>query len=228
MVRSLFALVLVAILGPTCAWAQSQSGARRGSPDSASVRVNKEAFLGLRFALVPDVLYDHLPKLTRGAGLVVETIKADSPAEQAGLKRHDILLSYNGKDIKDGEQFANLLRSDRAERKAALVLLRGGKELTLDVGLAQLARVADNKTTRNGRGSAKKGQPPAVSCEATPIGGGKMEVTFEYYPEGKGKLLRVKYSGSLEEIAVQVRQLPMPVQDLARVALDRLRARKYR
>ncbi len=219
MVRRFLLLALVLALWSPCAPAQS-------SGSGSAARLKPEPFLGLSFAAVPPLLYEHLPKLPRNAGLVVERVKADSPAHQAGLRTHDILISYNGTAITTRAQLAGLVRAGKDDSKAPLLLLRAGKEVTLDVSLTQACKLADRAP--NPRGSAKKGRPPAINCEATTLANGRLEVTFEFYPEGKTKLQRVKYAGSLDEIARQVSNLPPPVQDLAKVALDRLRSRKYR
>jgi hypothetical protein len=162
-----------------------------------------------------------------GQGMLVKLVKTDSPAERAGLKVHDILLLYNGKKIKDGEQFANLILKNKVpkgDQKVSVVVIRGGKELTLEVGLAVLHDLVDTDTGK--RGNTKTGRPPAVSVKATSQRDGRLLVTFEYYPEGNGKLKRSTFSGSLEQIEARVEDLPAPVQDLARVALKRLRAQK--
>src|SRR5262249_23095374 len=171
--------------------------------------------------------YAQVPRLPKGQGLLVKQVKADSPAERAGLKLHDILLLHNGKKISDGEQFANLILKNKlpkGDQKVPVVVLRGGKELTLDVGFAVLHDRVD--TDLGKRGNSKPGRPPAVSVKAKSQKDGRLLVTFEYYPEGDGKLKRSTFSGSLEQIEAKVENLPVPVQDLARVALKRLRAQK--
>jgi membrane-associated protease RseP (regulator of RpoE activity) len=219
--RSLFALVLVPVLS-LCALAQSSSRI-------ATARTKNEAFHGLRLVVVPDVLYAHVANLPKGQGLLVKQVTPESPAAQAGLKIHDIVLTIGGKDIKDGDHFATLIRKHKptkAERKVPVVLLRGGKEVTLEVGLTVLHQMVETDPGTNSRGYAKTGKPPTVSCKATALGGERLQVTFEYYPVGNGKLKRNTFSGSLDEIEAKVQDLPMPVQDLARVALKRLRAQK--
>jgi membrane-associated protease RseP (regulator of RpoE activity) len=209
---------LPAFFGPA-AWAQPVNRTH-------SARVNKdtkESFLGLYFNSIPEVLYAHLARLPRKQGILVDQVKPDSAGQQSGLKRHDILLNFNGQEIKNVEQFRTMLQNTKAERKAPLVVIRNGKEITLEVSLANAYRVSGNDNNKYSRANLKYGRPPAVSMKATPLGNGKLEVTLEYFPEGTGKLKRNTYSGSLDQIEAQVRHLPMPVQDLARVALERLR-----
>jgi hypothetical protein len=211
-------LLLTLTLGSPCALAQN--------PRIASTATAKsETFLGLRLGAVPEVLYDHIPALRRGSGILVERITLSSPADKAGLKRHDLILSYNGSAVKDTEQLATLIRADKPENKAALVVIRGGKEVTLEVSLVEACRAADTLAVKNPRGTAKYGRPPAVNVICNAVGAGKMEVTFAFIPEGKTKERRVTYTGSLDQIEEQVHALPPPVQDLAKVAINRLRSR---
>src|SRR5436305_49940 len=98
--RFLLALMLVPILS-FCALAQS-------SNRITTARTKSEALRGLRLVIVPDVLYAHVPQLPKGHGLLIKQVAPESPAEQAGLKVHDILLTCGGKDVKDTDHFANL------------------------------------------------------------------------------------------------------------------------
>jgi hypothetical protein len=210
--------VLLALALP-CAKAQAPSSAKPATakPDS---------FLGLHLEAVPEVLYFHLPKLQRGLGILVDQVKLSSPADKAGLKRYDLIVAYNGTCVKSTEELACLIRADKPERTAALMLIRNGKSVILDVNLVTACKLADAEATKNPRGAAKVGRPPAINVLATPVGSGKMEVTFAFVPEGKTKEQRVTYTGSLDQIEAQVQALPVPVQDFAKVALSRLRTRK--
>src|SRR5262249_36348691 len=95
----------------------------------------KGTYLGVIVSPVPEVLYEHLGVLPRGQGVVVAQILADSPAAQADLRKHDILLSYNTKPITGCEHFAKLIRTDKPERKVKLGLIRNGRELSAVVTL---------------------------------------------------------------------------------------------
>jgi hypothetical protein len=159
--------------------------------------------------------------LQKGRGLLVRQVKVDSPADQLGLKRYDILLSCNGQAIVDADQLTTLFRAQKADRNVPLVLIRAGKQMTLEINSSHIKNIAD---LEDPRGSVKTGRPPEVTVKATTLGNGKMEVTFEFYPGGK--LKQVTCTGTLDEIASQVNNLPMPVQDFAKVALNRLRTRK--
>jgi hypothetical protein len=204
-----------------------------GAQTLESTGEEKGTFLGVLISPVPEVLYDQLPELPHGQGVVVSHVLPESPAARGGLRRHDILLLYNDDKIRDCEHFARLIRADQAENKVKLGLLRGGKRETVEVTLAlgpvlriaQATRGSAKDSVEVPRGTAKGGPPPSVSVAATPLDGGKMRVTIEYYQEGTGRLRTVTCEGTPDEVAQEVQKLPVRVQSLANVALDRIRAR---
>lgn len=90
-----------------------------------------EYWLGLECQPVGDGIQGHLG-LEDGEGLLVEQIVPDSPADRAGLKRHDILLKA-GKERLLGVEV--LIRAvDRAKDSTlTLELLRGGEKETVEI-----------------------------------------------------------------------------------------------
>ena len=173
------------------------------------------AIPGLKLGKVPDVLYAQVPGIPSGKGLLVLKVEPDSPAAKVGLTQYDILLSLSGNSLTDAEQFYRLAETSTQARKSSLRLLRGGKELTLHISGKTLAQTP--------KAILKPGGPPTVSVEAKPLDGNRMSVTFKYYANGGSKLERVECTGSLDEIKEQVRRMPPSVQDLADVAIERLR-----
>jgi membrane-associated protease RseP (regulator of RpoE activity) len=230
--RCLLALAFLAALAWPCAQAQTspRTGRDKVKNEPQSNPDQKQTLQGFYCRPVPEPLVAHLCNYTltlqKGTGLLVDRVQADSAAAQLGLKRFDILLSYKGQAIKGADQLAGLVQAARGDPRAALVLIRGGKEMTLKVDLARTLEPVTNQTYRDSRGNVKNGGPPEVTVTATAIGGGKMEVTFEYLQGGKSR--KTTYTGNLDEIEKQVKNLPMPAQDFARVAVKRLRNQRSR
>jgi hypothetical protein len=175
---------------------------------------------GLQLQAVPELLYSQLPQLPRNQGILVDQVTAGSLAAKLDLQRYDVLLTYDGKPVRDPEQFHKLVRTTKLDQKAPLVLLRAGKEVKLDVAL----HTTDMATSKL-KGVIKPGGPPAVAIECTFLDGGKLEVVLAYYGEKSSKLQSVTCSGSLTEIEQQVRDqnLPGNIQELVDVAIKRLR-----
>src|SRR5262245_56937820 len=155
----------------------------------------KGTYLGVLFAPVPEALYDQLPQLPRQQGVLVTHVLPDSPAASAGLRRHDVLLHYDGERIRDCEHFARLIQADRPERKVRLGLMRGGRAETVEATLAlgPVLRIAAAGGAGAPRGAAvpravnKPGGPPPVSVAATPLEHGRLKVSVEYVPEREGR-----------------------------------------
>src|SRR5881398_3624712 len=96
--------------------AQSGNPAPGGSPPGVAKPTPP---LGISLSGVPDLLYEHLrlPNLKRGQGVVIHKIAPDSPAADSGLQPSDIVLSCNGTQIHNGEQFVRLLQATAPEGK---------------------------------------------------------------------------------------------------------------
>ena len=75
--------------------------------------------------------------LTRD-GLLVNRVSADSPAARAGLKRGDVILSYNSRSVSEPDELRSLVRDTEPGRNVDLVVWRDGARRTLDVEVGEL------------------------------------------------------------------------------------------
>jgi membrane-associated protease RseP (regulator of RpoE activity) len=182
-------------------------------------------YLGVLFSKVPVALYDQLPQIPRDQGVLVTHILPDSPAAKADLRRHDILLQYGQEKIRDCEDLVRMIQADKPERKLKLLLLRAGKEMTVEVtlGLGPMLKIA--KTGPDApRGVAKPGGSAPISISALPLDEGKMKVVIEYYVEGTGRLRTLRCEGLPADIDGQVqKELPEREVKLVQYALQRIR-----
>lgn len=213
--------LLIAAVQPALAQAPNQA------PDS------KGTYLGALFGPVPEALFDHLPNLPRGRGVLVTHVLPDSPADQAPLKRNDILIDYDGQKIRDCEHFARLIQADRPDRQVRLGVVRAGKEMTLDARLARGPALKISNTQRGyynnleqnlPKATAKGNGPAPVSVSALPLEKDRMRVTIEYYQDGTGRLRSVIAEGSGAEIDGEVQKLPDRERNLVRRALEQIRS----
>jgi serine protease Do len=67
----------------------------------------------------------------------VNKIGRESPAEKADFKIGDIIVSMDGKKIKDKAAMQNLLKEKAADDKLDIVLLRDGKEMQISLRLGE-------------------------------------------------------------------------------------------
>jgi membrane-associated protease RseP (regulator of RpoE activity) len=96
----------------------------------------KVAYLGVGVAPVDETLRDQL-KLGRGVGLRVREVVADSPAQKASVKAHDILEKLNDQLLFNGEQLASLVRSYEPGQKVTLAVIRQGDRQNLEISLGE-------------------------------------------------------------------------------------------
>jgi hypothetical protein len=207
------------------------SSALLAQAPSVAPSEEKGTYLGVLFSPIPEVLHDQLPQLPRNQGVLITHVLPDSPGAQADLRRHDILLQYQDEKVRDCEHLARLIQNDQPDRKVKLVLLRGGREKTVEVvlGLGPVLRIASGEKgagPRPGdvvRGASKPGLTAAVSVSATPLEQGKMKVAIEYYQDGTGRLKTLTCEGTDTAIDSEVQKLPDKERGLVQAALQRIR-----
>ncbi len=70
-------------------------------------------------------------------GAIITQVIKDSPAEEAGVKSKDVIVSVDGKKVNDSSNLKNLISSGRPNDKTKLTVIRDGheKNLTVTLGL---------------------------------------------------------------------------------------------
>jgi serine protease Do len=74
----------------------------------------------------------------RDTGVIVMDIEKGSPAESAGLKRGDLIVSVNGAPVESGGALKNHIGTLGADSSVALDILRGGKKILVNLKLQKL------------------------------------------------------------------------------------------
>ncbi len=77
----------------------------------------------------------HLPEQT---GALVGDVVSDSPAEKAGLKAGDLILTLNGDKIKNSSELRNEVASTAPGTKVDFGILRNGKNMSITVTLGEM------------------------------------------------------------------------------------------
>jgi S1-C subfamily serine protease len=68
-------------------------------------------------------------------GALVSSVRQDSAASKAGIKPGDVIVSVNGRSVRDADDLVNELEDIDGE--AAIVLLRDKKQMTLKADLVR-------------------------------------------------------------------------------------------
>jgi hypothetical protein len=95
----------------------------------------KETYLGTTTSAASTAMREQL-KLTKGVGLVVDAVEPKSPADDAGIKQHDVIEKMNDQWLVNSEQFGALLRSMKSGDEVTLSVIRQGerKEIKAKLG----------------------------------------------------------------------------------------------
>lgn len=73
-------------------------------------------------------------------GALVGDVFSESPAGQAGLKRGDIIRTYNGVTVKDPTHLRTLVAETSPDSAIPLAVLRNGKIINLSVSVAEMPK----------------------------------------------------------------------------------------
>jgi hypothetical protein len=94
-----------------------------------------DRWVGLGCQALPESLRAQLP-LEKGQGLLVELVAEDSPAEEAGFKRHDVLATADGKVIGELKDLVGAVEA-AGDKKMTFEVFRGGEKVTIEVTPAE-------------------------------------------------------------------------------------------
>jgi serine protease Do len=70
-------------------------------------------------------------------GVLVSDVNENGPSYEAGIKRGDVVIAFNGKDVQSVSQLRNLVARTIVGKDAQVKILRDGKEQTLNVKVAE-------------------------------------------------------------------------------------------
>ena len=71
-------------------------------------------------------------------GVLVSSVENNTPAQQAGIKRGDIIFQFDGKPVSDSKFFQQLVANTKIGRVAIVKIFRNGNEKTLEITVGKL------------------------------------------------------------------------------------------
>jgi len=133
-----------------------------------------------------------------GSGVTVSNVVAGSPAERAGLKVGDTIISVDGQDVKNGDELVADIASRKPGSQIKLGYVRNGKKDDTTVTVADRAKLFAarlGEDEQGGEESAPKESRLGVTVRAvTPEIADRLEI-----PAGKGVIVQDIKPGSFAD-----------------------------
>ena len=98
--------------------------------------IPKRTYMGVFLMDIDDKTKKKL-KLKESFGILISEVVKDSPADEAGLKDKDVLLTFAGEKIYTTDQLIKMLKNFKPEDKVALEVIRGKKTKKLKLILGE-------------------------------------------------------------------------------------------
>lgn len=132
----------------------SQSGGNIGIGFATPINLAKEVLLQLKSkgkvtrGWLGVVIQRVTPEIAESLGLdkarggLVAELSKDGPAERAGVKVGDVIVEFDGKEIKESNDLPIIVARTAVDKKVRVKVLRDKKEVTLTVAVGELKEVA--------------------------------------------------------------------------------------
>jgi serine protease Do len=127
----------------------------------------RRGWLGVRIQNVDTEPAEGL-KLQQAKGALVANVTPGSPAEKAGLKQRDVILKFDGKDVDAMRTLPRMVAETPINKKVDVVIIRDGKQMTVQVVLGELTEAAEQAALPEGSGQATP--PPAKEGKIASLG----------------------------------------------------------
>ena len=122
-------------------------------------------WLGVMIQPISKELAETFDLPSEDGALVADVVK-DSPADKAGLKRGDVIISFDGEKIGKMKQLPAIVAATRVGSKVKLKVIRGGKEKTFNTKIERLASEDDNgddEAAKDGLGMSVQDITPDIA-----------------------------------------------------------------
>jgi serine protease Do len=102
-------------------------------------------------------------------GAIIGSVSPGSAAERAGLKRGDVILSFNGSPVRDTNTLRNRVAETKPGTSAPVVINRDGREQTVNVTLAEATDARGPRRGSDDGESTEDNSGSALGLTVTPV-----------------------------------------------------------
>jgi len=110
----------------------------------------RRGWLGVRLANPSADAAEHAG-VPRGRGAVITRLTAGGPAEAAGLRPGDLVLSFDGREVADSRALTRMVGEAQIGKRVAIEVFRNGRRMSVDASIGRLAESAGAEGARPGQ-----------------------------------------------------------------------------
>ncbi len=151
----------------------------------------KRGWLGVRIQTVTDQIAESL-EMGKARGALVAGVTEKGPAESAGVKSGDVIVSFDGKAIVEMRDLPRFVAETPIDKQVAIRVLRNGKPMDLRVKVGELP---EDVKERKASGVEDKSSLEMLGLTLTPLNDALME-TYKLDSRAKGVLVTDVKEGS--------------------------------
>ena len=127
----------------------------------------RRGWLGVRIQSVDETIAESLG-LGKPRGALVAGVDDKGPGKPAGIKAGDVIIKFDGKDVKDSRELPKIVAATTVGREVSVIVMRSGKEQELKVTLGRLEDGEKQASLDAGKGD--KGAAPNASTVQKALG----------------------------------------------------------
>lgn len=102
----------------------------------------RRGWIGVLIQNVDEQVAESLGLPQKGGAIVAEVTKK-GPGEAAGLRRDDVILSFNGTEIKESKQLPHVVGETKIGQTVPMVIWRDGKKVSLNITVGEFEKAEE-------------------------------------------------------------------------------------
>lgn len=147
MLRKLLAFTVISAAGSLAANAQDAPAAPKNENEKTVRSFSFQmpfggSYLGVQTV---EISKDNYAKfgLAQARGVGIETVAENSPAARAGLQKGDVIVRFEGEEVKSSSKLTRLINEVAPDQTAKVTVLRGGseREFGVTIGKRELSQI---------------------------------------------------------------------------------------